>query len=105
MLDLNVLEFSQKIAEPGVVILDVRTPDEIAEGFIEGALIIDFQGSNFESEIASLNKDVTYAVYCRSGNRSGKAIKIMKGGGFHNLFNLDGGILDWVQAGMPLTEK
>lgn len=105
MLDLNVLEFSQKIAEPGVVILDVRTPDEIAEGFIEGALIIDFQGSNFESEIASLNKDVTYAVYCRSGNRSGKVIKIMKDGGFLNLFNLDGGILDWVQAGMPLTEK
>ena len=105
MLDLNVLEFSQKITESGVVILDVRTPDEIAEGFIEGALIIDFQGSNFESEIASLNKDVTYAVYCRSGNRSGKAIKIMQDGGFHNLFNLDGGILDWVQAGMPLTSK
>jgi rhodanese-related sulfurtransferase len=105
MLDLNVLEFSQKITESGVVILDVRTPDEVAEGFIDGALVIDFQDSNFESEIASLNKDVTYAVYCRSGNRSGKAIKIMQDGGFPNLFNLDGGILDWVEAGMPLANK
>ena len=105
MLDMDVLEFSKKITESGVVILDVRTPDEISEGFIEGALIIDFQGSNFASEIASLNKDATYAVYCRSGNRSGKAIKIMQDGGFQNLFNLNGGILDWVQAGMPLTNK
>jgi rhodanese-related sulfurtransferase len=102
---MNVLEFSKKITESGVVILDVRTPDEVAEGFIDGARVIDFQDSNFESDIASLSKEVTYAVYCRSGNRSGKAIKIMQEGGFQNLFNLDGGILDWVEAGMPLANK
>ena len=103
--NMDVLEFSKKITESGVVILDVRTPGEFAEGYIEGARMIDFQGGSFETEIASLDKDVTYAVYCRSGNRSGQAVKIMQDAGFRNLFNLEGGVIDWANQGMPLVNN
>ncbi len=103
--NMNVLDFSKKITESGVVILDVRTPGEYAEGYIEGARMIDFQGGSFETEIASLDKNATYAVYCRSGNRSGQAVKIMQDAGFLNLFNLEGGVIDWANQGMPLVSN
>ena len=103
--NMNVVEFSKKITESGVVILDVRTPGEFAEGFIEGAQMIDFQSGNFETEIGTLDKDVTYAVYCRSGNRSGQAVKVMQDAGFLNLFNLEGGVIDWANQGMPLVNN
>jgi rhodanese-related sulfurtransferase len=101
--NMNVSEFSKKITESGVVILDVRTPGEFAEGYIEGAQNIDFQSGNFENEIAALDKNVTYAVYCRSGNRSGQAAKIMHDAGFHEVYNLDGGVIDWANEGMLLV--
>ena len=102
-IDLSVTEFSSKITEPGVVTLDVRTPAEFAEGYIEGARLIDFQSGNFENEIAALDKNATYAVYCRSGNRSGQAVKVMHDAGFHNVYNLNGGVIDWANAGLPLV--
>jgi rhodanese-related sulfurtransferase len=101
--NMNVSEFSKKITESGVVVLDVRTPGEFAEGYIEGAQNIDFQSGNFENEIAALDKNVTYAVYCRSGNRSGQAAKIMHDAGFHEVYNLDGGVIDWANEGMLLV--
>jgi rhodanese-related sulfurtransferase len=102
-VDLSVTEFSNKVAEAGVITLDVRTPGEFMSGFIKGAKNIDFQSGNFETEIAALDKNVTYAVYCRSGNRSGQAVKVMHDAGFHNVYNLNGGVIDWSNAGMPLV--
>ena len=101
--NLSVTEFSTKAAEPGVITLDVRTPGEFAEGHIEGARLIDFQSGNFENEIAALDKNATYAVYCRSGNRSGQAVKVMQEAGFTNVFNMNGGVIDWTNAGLPLV--
>ncbi len=104
-IDLSVTEFSAKTAESGVVTLDVRTPGEFAEGYIEGARLIDFQSGNFENEIATLDKNATYAVYCRSGNRSGQAVKVMQDAGFANVFNMNGGVIEWVNAGLPLVRN
>ena len=104
-IDLSVTEFSAKVAEAGVITLDVRTPSEFAEGFIEGARLIDFQSGNFENEIAALDKNATYAVYCRSGNRSGQAVKVMQDAGFTNVFNMNGGVIDWANAGLPLVNN
>jgi rhodanese-related sulfurtransferase len=101
--DLSVSEFTGKVAEQGIVTLDVRTPGEFNEGHIEGAQLIDFQSGNFENEIAALDKSKTYAVYCRSGNRSGQAVKVMRDAGFKNLYNLNGGVIDWANAGLPLV--
>jgi rhodanese-related sulfurtransferase len=103
--DLSVTEFSSKIAESGVVTLDVRTPGEFTEGYIEGARLIDFQSGNFENEIATLDKNATYAVYCRSGNRSGQAVKVMKDAGFSKVFNMNGGVIEWANAGLPLVRN
>jgi rhodanese-related sulfurtransferase len=102
-IDLSVSEFSNKVTEAGLITLDVRTPGEFSEGHIDGALLIDFQSGNFENEIASLDKSKTYAVYCRSGSRSGEAVKVMSDAGFTNLYNLDGGVIDWANAGLPLV--
>jgi rhodanese-related sulfurtransferase len=104
-VDLSVSEFSSKVAEAGIITLDVRTPGEFNEGHIEGAKLIDFQSGNFESEIATLDKSKTYAVYCRSGSRSGQAVKIMSDAGFTNIYNLDGGVIDWASAGLPLVNN
>ena len=104
-IDLSVTEFSAKVAEAGVITLDVRTPGEFAEGHVEGARLIDFQSFNFENEIATLDKNATYAVYCRSGNRSGQAVKVMQDAGFTNVFNMNGGVIDWANAGLPLVNN
>jgi rhodanese-related sulfurtransferase len=92
-------EFSEVISDPSVVILDVRTPQEFAEGHLANAINIDFQSGNFEQEIASLDKSKTYAVYCRSSNRSGEAVKVMADAGFTSMYDMDGGIIDWQAAG------
>jgi len=105
MLDLSVREFSEKITEEGVVILDVRTPGEFSEGYIEGARNIDFQSGNFENEIATLDKNATYAIYCRSGKRSGQAMQILHDAGIHTVYNLEGGVIDWGNEGMMLVNN
>jgi rhodanese-related sulfurtransferase len=63
-------------------VIDVRTPEEVSSGYLEGALKFDFQGPNFASEIATLDKSQDYVIYCRSGNRAGGAINFMKQNGF-----------------------
>ena len=93
--DLDVNAFKAKIVEPGIVLLDVRTPEETSVGMIEGAGQLDFEADNFEAEIEKLDKEKTYLVYCRSGNRSGKACTLMAQKGFKNLYNLKGGYMAW----------
>ena len=102
-VNLNVSEFSQKITEPGVIILDVRTPEEFASGHIQGAVNIDFNSGDFANEITRLNPSETYAIYCRSGSRSGQAASIMHVAGFHDVSNLNGGVVDWTNDGLPLV--
>jgi phage shock protein E len=103
MLNLSVNEFAEIITHEGVKILDVRTAEEVAEGYIDGARIIDFYQEDFENVIKALDKDFTYAIYCRSGKRSGEAAKIMDNAGFVSVFNLAGGMIDWNIAGMPIV--
>ena len=101
--DLDSQAFANKISEPGVVILDVRTSAEFAAGHIEGAINIDVEGMQFESGIAELDKGATIAVYCQSGRRSGIAVDKMSKAGFTSLFNLQTGIADWQANGFPVT--
>ena len=93
--DLSAEEFKTKMdADPKAALLDVRTAGEFAEGAINNAKNIDFFSSNFRSQIEALPKDKNYYVYCRSGNRSGQAVKFLKSKGYE-AFNLDGGIMSW----------
>jgi rhodanese-related sulfurtransferase len=102
-VDLKVSDFSAKSQEVGVVSLDVRTADEFAEGHLINAININVESGNFEAEIEKLDKNTTYAVYCRSGRRSAIAVDLMKKAGFTNLYNLDGGVIDWSASGLPLV--
>ncbi len=100
--NLGADEFITKMSEPGVVIIDVRTPQEFAAGHVESAINIDVSAPTFESQIAALDKNTVYAIYCRSGNRSTVASGKMSDAGFVNLFNFNkGGFAELAQAGAP----
>ena len=78
-----------------LVILDVRTPGETAEGMIPNAIEIDYKSSDFDSKIAALDKNKSYLVYCRSGGRSVGASKKMIKAGFKDVTNMKGGYSAW----------
>jgi phage shock protein E len=90
-------------ADPSVVVVDVRTPAEFAEGHIDRAMLVDFDAPGFAGRIAEFDHSATYLVYCHSGNRSGQATAIMADLGFTNVSNLDGGISVWQAAGAPIV--
>lgn len=73
---------------PDAIVLDVRTPEEFAVGHLDGAKLLDFNGGDLAAAIPQLDPNANYFVYCRSGNRSGQAIALMKKAGFSNLTNL-----------------
>lgn len=97
MADLTQEEWSEQYeAKDDAIILDVRTEDEFENGYIPNAKNIDiYLGQEFISELKRLDKNKSYYVYCRSGNRSGQACAIMNQLGFENAYNLEGGFLDW----------
>ncbi len=90
-------------APDDLVILDVRTPQEFDEGHIEGATLIDFYDPDFANQLAELDPDVPYVLYCRSGNRSSDARAMMAELGFTTVDDIDGGILAWESAGLPVV--
>jgi phage shock protein E len=91
------------VSDPDVVVLDIRTPEEAAAGAIPGARVVDFYSPTFQADIDALDRDVTYLVYCQSGNRSAQATKLMENLGFQDVYELEGGILAWANAGLTLT--
>ncbi len=107
-VDTKVVNVSAKQAksliEKGPVqILDIRTPGEFAQGHIAGAININFNSPNFEQELSKLDKNKEYLVHCRSGHRSGNALRTFKKLGFKHIDHMNHGIIDWNNAGYPLT--
>ena len=84
MVNLDAPKFAEKIAEPDVVVLDVRTPEEFKSGHIPNAINIDIYSDYFRADISALDKSKSYAVYCRSGKRSVDASSEMDLTGFKN---------------------
>jgi rhodanese-related sulfurtransferase len=100
---VSAADFAAAIQQPGVVVIDVRTPAEFAAGHIAGAKNIDIDGAEFATQIASLDKSRTYALYCHSGRRSGLALTDMSNAGFTHMYDLDGGIGSWTSNGGQLV--
>lgn len=101
---LSVEEYAKAIEDTMVVRLDVRTPEEYAEGHIEKSLNIDVLNSGFESKaLATLPKDKTIAVNCRSGKRSKNAARILVKNGY-KVIELDSGYNGWVGEGRPVVK-
>ena len=102
--DLSVNEFKALVDSGEGILLDVRTPKEVAQGKIPGASVLNIYDENFERKLNFMQKDKPIYVYCRSGVRSVKASRILAGAGFTRIENVEGGIMAWQAAGFP-TEQ
>jgi len=87
-------EASEILEDPpaNLTVLDVRTPEEFATGHLEGAVLLDFYSEDFATELADLDRDTPYVLYCRSGNRSGQTRAMMTSLEFADVADVDGGI-------------
>jgi len=87
------------------LIIDIRTESEYNQGYIQDAINIDYYSPDFTDHLDDLDKNKTYLIYCRSGNRSDKTLNKMENLGFKEVYNLVGGINTWMEKGYPLTEE
>ncbi len=94
--NINQEEFAKIAQAEKAVVVDVRTPQEVAAGIIKGTTVFaDINGNNFEAQMEKLDKSKTYIIYCRSGARSNSAANYMVSKGFTKVYNLNGGISNW----------
>jgi rhodanese-related sulfurtransferase len=100
LVDSNGFETQMK--ETTSQIVDVRTPGEFSEGHIANAVNMDVTSDDFESKIATLDKEKPVMVYCKAGGRSAKAAAILKENGFKKVYDLDGGMIGWNEAKKPI---
>ena len=91
----------KRSGDPRFVVLDVRTPKEFQAERIEGAVMVDYLSPAFRDEMAKLDREKTYLVYCRTGNRTKGALKVMRELGFKNVSVLSDGITKWKEVGFP----
>lgn len=98
-------EFKQAMDSGEYKLIDIRTVQEYYEGHLANASQADFyQSVLFDKYLDSLDKDEKYLIYCRTGNRTGEALEMMREKGFKNVADLDGGIVAWAQNGLPITK-
>lgn len=96
---VDVAEFKTTLEKTtDAQLLDVRTSGEFAGGHITNAKNVDWNGSDFDTQVAHLDKEKTVMVYCLSGGRSKKAASHLKELGFKNIIELNGGYLAWSKA-------
>jgi rhodanese-related sulfurtransferase len=88
----------------GTTVLDIRTPPEVAQARIPGAVAIDLFAPDFSQRLDDLDRDGHYLLYCRSGNRTSSARSLMAQLGFRDVADIDGGIIAWANAGLPLEQ-
>ena len=97
---LSCKEFDEKVqATENAQLIDVRTPEEYVGGTIGAAVNVDYNGANFKTEMAKLDKERPLFLFCLKGSRSGAASEICKELGFKTIYDLDGGYIAWSQYG------
>lgn len=105
-MNINTDEFARLMQEKkNAIILDVRTDEEVAAGFIEGKTQIDFYDAAFKDKVAALDRNTPILVYCRSAGRSTQALGMMTEMGFKEVYNLEGGFEAWKAAGKKVTKN
>ncbi|MEQ3656598.1 MAG: rhodanese-like domain-containing protein [Dokdonia sp.] len=93
---LNKTDFKKAINAQKVQLVDVRTPQEYAGGYIQNAVNADvLNQTTFLEAFSTLNKEEAVYIYCRSGNRSQKAAQKLDSLGFKKIFDLEGGYMNW----------
>lgn len=86
-----------QLYQDDVFVLDVRAPEDYQEGHLPGATLIPLE--QLGTRYGELPQDETILVYCRSGNRSIKAVYLLENAGFNQVHSLDRGIKNWIQYG------
>ena len=93
---LSSKEFRKKLGNStDALLLDVRTPEETAKGYLKGAVFMDFYDSSFKEQVSTIDREKPVFVYCAIGGRSWDVAKIMQEMGFKNVYDLKGGIIVW----------
>ena len=99
---ISAAEFMQKLASTrNEYLLDVRTPGEFNEEHLNNAVNIDYNAADFEAQIKKLDKSRPVFLYCLSGGRSGSAVSVLAANGFKEIYNMQGGIMQWRAAKFP----
>jgi rhodanese-related sulfurtransferase len=105
VVHVSVPEFSHLIDSlEDEVVIDLRTPDELKQGKIANAIVIDYFGTDFEAAIQKLDRNKTYLLYCAGGSRSGDTAELMRGLGFRKVYDLEPGFNGWVKKKMPIQK-
>lgn len=103
---LSAVEFNQKLQEtPTAQLIDVRTPQEYSQGFINQAVNMDYNSGQFMKLAAKLSKEEPVFVYCLSGGRSGAAASELRSAGYKQVYELVGGIMQWKASNLPLVTQ
>ena len=103
-VSLTPLAFDTKLTQlADEQLIDVRTATEYQAGHLSDALLIDFRGEHFDQELARLDKNRPVMVYCAKGGRSTAAVTRLKKRGFREVYELKGGLSDWIEAGKTIT--
>ncbi|MDJ0835486.1 MAG: rhodanese-like domain-containing protein [Acidobacteriota bacterium] len=103
-VSIPAVKFDKKMDVEKGTLLDVRTPKEYAAGHVKGSKLVNYFDEDFKKKLAEMPKDTTYYVYCRSGGRSGKTLKMMKDMGFQRVYDMSDGMLGWERAGLPVEK-
>lgn len=101
---MNAPDFQNYLESESAVIIDVRTPEEFASGHIENSINIDFYSPEFYARISALDPNQEYAIYCRSGNRSSEALRMMDELDFTKVTELTGGMLAWERSDLKICK-
>ena len=105
--DLSARQFKQMLdhhaTDTDIVLLDIRTPQEFQAGHIRGAVLINYYASDFIDKLKALDREKTYLVYCRTGNRTGRSLPIFSRLGFQRVYHLETGISGWLREKYPVV--
>ena len=93
----------QRARQKDFVVLDVRTPGEFSEGHLAGAVNVDILAPDFAARLSAMDRGKSYLVYCRTGNRSTKAVHTMDQLGFRTMYHMRDGIVGWEKKGLVLS--
>jgi rhodanese-related sulfurtransferase len=101
---VSAIEFQERLQAGRGLLIDVRTPAEFAEGHLPGARLVSIHDEDFSRQVAALDTSQTVFVYCRTDNRSRRALRVMSDSGFRRMVLLLGGINAWKKEGLPVEK-
>ncbi len=103
--NVGLEQFEILVNGDGTNILDVRTPGEVAQGYVEGAVNVNINDADFAEKVKQkLNPEIPVAVYCKMGGRSARAANTLESIGFQTIYNYTGGMNEWSREGKPTVK-